>query len=427
MVAFWIGLPYLVRLLLLVLVGLVGGSLANYMIYRFAYFQPRAISPWGPLPEGVSRRGWLDRLPVLGWLGLRRESVVHGRGFWIRPLLIELLLPVVILWLYGFETQSGGLLPEELRFPPFLTGYEATATSIFFAHVLLLILMVAATFIDFDERTIPDIITIPGTWLALVLATITTDIYMPTSLVMGGVLRVIPTTFDSPWFTPDAWMSSQGLWTGLAIWSVWCFALADWRWSDALRRRRGLARAIRHFVDGLFHYGFWKVLAAMWLLGIVGIVGIWNLNGSAWLGLFTALVGLAVGGGVIWAIRIVATWALNMEAMGFGDVTLMAMIGAMVGWQAALLAFFLSPFAAILIVLIRYAITRDAYTPFGPYLCAGTALTVIGWDRLYSRWLADNLLLMGPMLLWFSLAMLGLMAFMLFVWRHLKMWLLRDR
>jgi prepilin signal peptidase PulO-like enzyme (type II secretory pathway) len=110
-----------------------------------------------------------------------------------------------------------------------------------------------------------------------------------------------------------------------------------------------------------------------------------------------------------------------MEAMGFGDVTLMAMIGAMVGWQAALIAFFLSPFAAIAIVLVRYAVTRDAYTPYGPYLCAGTLLTILNWDHFYNGWLASNLLMMGPMLLWLCVAMLGLMGVMLLVWRRIKM------
>ena len=427
MVAFWIGLPLGLRLPLLLLFGLAGGALANYVIYRFAYFNPRSISPWGPSADGIPPRRLSDRIPVLGWFELRRESSVHGRGFWIRPLLIELTLPLGILWLYSFETQAGGLLPEQLRYPQFLTGYESTATQIFFCHAVLLILMVAATFIDFDERTIPDIITIPGTLFALVLASITSEIFMPTTMVAGGMLQVIPTTFDAPWFAPQTWMSVRGLVVGLGVWSVWCFALADWRWSSALMRRRGLSSALRHFSNGLFHYGFWKVLAVMWCLGVLGIVWIWNVNGTAWLGLFSSLVGLAVGGGIIWAIRIVATWALNMEAMGFGDVTLMGMIGALIGWQAALIAFFLSPFAAIVIVLVRYVITRDAYTPFGPYLCAGTMLTILWWDRLYSSWLADNLLLMGPILLWLSLAMLGLMAVMLFVWRHLKIWLLRER
>jgi leader peptidase (prepilin peptidase)/N-methyltransferase len=178
----------------------------------------------------------------------------------------------------------------------------------------------------------------------------------------------------------------------------------------------------REFASAMDGY---ENMAAMWLVGVLGVVGIWRLNGPVWIGLFSSLVGLAVGGGVIWAIRIVATWALNMEAMGFGDVTLMAMIGAMIGWQGALIAFFLSPFAAIVIVLIRYIITRDAYTPFGPYLCAGTLMAIVGWDHFYQGWMADNLLLMGPMLLWLCLAMLGLMAFMLFVWRNIKLLFLR--
>ncbi|MDA9779100.1 A24 family peptidase, partial [Rubripirellula sp.] len=171
---------------------------------------------------------------------------------------------------------------------------------------------------------------------------------------------------------------------------------------------------------GVFHYGYWKILFIIWSIGTLGILVVWNWQGEHWHGLLTALVGMAVGGGVVWIIRIIATWALNVEAMGFGDVTLMAMIGAMVGWQAALVAFFLSPFAAILIVIGRYLVTRDAYTPFGPYLCAGTLATIIGWDRLYRLWLADNLLLLGSMLLWFSIAMLGLMAVMLMVWRQIK-------
>ena len=74
-----------------------------------------------------------------------------------------------------------------------------------------------------------------------------------------------------------------------------------------------------------------------------------------------------------------------------------------------------------MIVLVRYMITRDAYTPFGPYLCAGTLMTIIGWDRFYRLWLSENLLLLGPLLLWFSFAMLGLMAVMLLIWRQIKM------
>ncbi len=420
MIAFWIGLPIGLRLALLAVYGLLGGALANYLIYTFAYFNPRSISPWGQASEQAPDRKASDRMPVLGWLGLRREASLHGSGFWIRPLLIELALAIAVPALYWFETQTGGLLPAGIGNPAF---FEPRATQIFLAHAILVILMVAATFIDFDEKTIPDVITIPGTLIALIIASFTVFVFMPTSVALnGGGFSILPTTFNSPWFgAPAKWMTTTGLWTGIAIWSGWCFALADRRWSGVVLRRRGLSRAIEHFLNGMFHYGFWKVLVAMWLLGAIGISVVWNMGGNHWLGLFSALAGLAVGGGVVWAIRIVATWSLNMEAMGFGDVTLMAMIGAFIGWQAAIIAFFLSPFAAIVIVLVRYIVTRDAYTPFGPYLCAGTMLTILFWDGVYNNWLANNLRMMGPMLLWMCPTMLALMGFMLFVWRHLKM------
>ncbi len=444
-------------MILLALLGMLAGALANYVIYTFAYFNPRPISPWSSskaaiastsaasraasdkfgIRSTVEGRKWSDRIPVLGWWGLRRESEIHGRGFWLRPMLIEIAMAIAFPALHYFETRSGGLLPIGARFPLFIADFEPWAETIFIAHAILLTLMVAATFIDFDERTIPDIITIPGTWVGLIAGAITLNIFLPTSLPVGGPAQSLlpttfdspwlPTTFDSPWFKPGGpWMGNAGLRAGIGIWSVWCFALADRRWNGLILKRRGLSRTIKHFTAGLFRDGFWKALVAMWIFGGIAIIIVWNLGDDRWLGLFSSLVGLAVGGGVVWSIRIVASSAMNVEAMGFGDVTLMAMVGAFIGWQGAISAFFLAPFAAIAIVLIQFAITRDPQVPFGPYLCAGTMLTILNWDRVYNSWLAFNLQLIGPMLLWICIAMLGLMGVMLFVWRHIKMRLFAE-
>ncbi|MGB7324375.1 MAG: A24 family peptidase [Rubripirellula sp.] len=411
------------RMMILAVVGLLAGALANHIIYTFAYFDPRPISPWNVAHEKAPPRKLSDRLPFLGWLGLRRESEVHGRGFWVRPLLIELGMAVALPALYWFEAQSGGLLPVEARHPQMIAIFEPWASTMFISHAILLTLMVAATFIDFDEKTIPDIITIPGTWIGLVAGALSLNIFLPTAMPVGGAAESLKaTTFDSPWFQANGpWMGISGLRVGIAIWSVWCFALADRRWNGLLLKRRGFSRAVQHFTAGLFRDGLWKVLIAMWVVGVIAISIVWNMGGDHWLGLFSSLVGLAAGGGAVWAIRIIASAAMNVEAMGFGDVTLMAMVGAFIGWQGAISAFFLAPFAAIAIVLIQYVITRDPQVPFGPYLCAGTALTVLNWDRVYNSWLAVNLNLIGPMLLWICIAMLGLMGVMLFVWRHIKM------
>ena len=432
MLSIWLDLTFENRCVIVAVFGLFGGALANWMIYRFVYFNPRTISPWGPCPEGATPRTFWDRLPVFGWCFLRRESKWHGAGFWIRPLLIELGTAISLVWLFQFETQSGELLPAQMRLIQVLADFETYANSLFFAHAILFVLMVAATFIDFDERIIPDLITIPGTVLGLLLAaTLITGAdgasetlaFLPTvNFVQNSdVLTYRPTTFDAPWFSGDqTWFGERGLLWGLGIWTTWCFALCDRRWSGAILRRRGFRRAVKHFSNGLFHHTFWKVLFGLWIIGCVAVTAVWGIGEQYWLGLFTALVGLAAGGGAIWSIRIVATWALRMEAMGFGDVTLMAMIGAFVGWQAVLIAFFLSPFAAIVIVLLRYVITRDTQTPYGPYLCAGTMLTIVCWDGIYQDWLRANLLLFGSTLLWLCMAMLGLMAVMLFVWRLIK-------
>ena len=62
----------------------------------------------------------------------------------------------------------------------------------------------------------------------------------------------------------------------------------------------------------------------------------------SWAALLTALVGLVAGGGIVWVVRLIGAVALRREAMGFGDVTLMAMVGAFVGWQASLIVFFMT-------------------------------------------------------------------------------------
>ena len=91
--------PLWMRLAAVFLIGICLGSLVNWAIYTFAW-QPRWISPWSRPPQGAHPRRWQARLPLVGWFGLRHEASVHGRGFWIRPLLIDLGLGVALAALY---------------------------------------------------------------------------------------------------------------------------------------------------------------------------------------------------------------------------------------------------------------------------------------------------------------------------------------
>ena len=91
-------IPFPCRLVVLVVAGACAGSLANWAIYRLG-FRARPISPLSPPDPKAPRRRPFDRVPILGWLSLRRESELHGRGFWIRPMLVEVVMAAGLAWL----------------------------------------------------------------------------------------------------------------------------------------------------------------------------------------------------------------------------------------------------------------------------------------------------------------------------------------
>jgi leader peptidase (prepilin peptidase) / N-methyltransferase len=77
-----------------------------------------------------------------------------------------------------------------------------------------------------------------------------------------------------------------------------------------------------------------------------------DVTGLPWLdSLVDAVLGAMAGGGVVWFAGAAAELILKRPAMGGGDVKLLAAVGAVLGWKAAYLVFFLSPFAALVVAL----------------------------------------------------------------------------
>ncbi len=64
------------------------------------------------------------------------------------------------------------------------------------------------------------------------------------------------------------------------------------------------------------------------------------------------LLGYLIGGGVVWLVRIAGTLAFNKDAMGLGDVHIMAAVGAVMGWLDATLAFFLAAFVGLAVEIV---------------------------------------------------------------------------
>ncbi len=157
---------------------------------------------------------------------------------------------------------------------------------------------------------------------------------------------------------------------------------------------------------------------------LVLVLGIAVLSIVNWLGgvrlaaLESGMIGLAVSAGIVWFTRAGASLALGREAMGMGDVTLMAMVGIWLGWQPAVLIFFLATFIGLVHGLFQLVMHRENELPFGPSLCLAAVLVTLFWQFVWD-WasvLFDDVVQLGMVL---GLVVL-LTAVTLFLWRWMR-------
>jgi len=192
-------------------------------------------------------------------------------------------------------------------------------------QLTLLALLVVATAIDFDCYMIPDSITLPGTLIGLLGATIIGEVQI-------------------------------------------CHLWVDW--SVAIPQLRG------PYIPGWYDAHR-------------------NLHGLAW-----SLAGLITGAGLTWSARQISSLVLGQEAMGTGDVTLMAMIGSFLGWQATILVFLVAPLLGLTMGVFIRMVSGKTFLPYGPWLSIGAAVVLFNWGRL---WEQTRLIFSD----WLSIATLG--------------------
>jgi len=107
-----------------------------------------------------------------------------------------------------------------------------------------------------------------------------------------------------------------------------------------------------------------------------------------------ALIGAAAASGLLWLVAEGYFRARGREGMGLGDVKMMAMAGAFLGLQRALLTILLGSLLGSVIGLAVIAIARkgrDLELPFGTFLGAGAMLVVffgspaLAWYRAFAH------------------------------------------
>ncbi len=255
------------------------GSFLNVVAHRLplglSVVRPRSRCPACRTPVRA-----IDNLPVVSWVLLRgRCRGCKGAISWRYPAVEALVGALAAYVVYAIVLRSAAP-PGDLA-PWFHAG----------AVFLVTAAMTAAALIDIDHRILPDSITIPGMWIAPVLAALVPELTL-------GAGR------DVPWPLPGACPER-------------------------------LAAAV---------------------VGVAGIV---------------------VGAGLVWSLGAVGSRVFGKEAMGFGDVKYLGMIGGAVGPAGAVLTLVVAAFAGSVGGLLRLALTRDRYIPFGPFLAIGGFVALV--------------------------------------------------
>lgn len=425
--AITLALPWVTQLVFIVAVGCSIGSLINVLVYRL----PRGIgvvTPPSACPQCDTRLTWRENIPVLGWLLLRGRC-----RFCKNPISPE--YPIVEAFtglLFGFAYALWYLVPSHGTFlgvawgaatPEWATNGLADSWPIALVALTALACLLAMTLVDAKTFTIPLVLA----WVPAIVAVVALTLHALTLELLRGPFESYAASTSTRWFfqNGDAWRCAAG-W----LWSLPTPTLSDWRLigisigataglgvSLALVRFKLIGRSFDDYeawekktlaeqeasgesADDADNPAMWvqypharremiKELAFLGPVSILAMAGGWLVprmvpsatDAPLWLAVLSGvLLGYLVGGGVVWAVRILGSLAFGKEAMGIGDVHLMAAVGACFGWIDAVLGFFTAAFVALAWAVLGAVVGGKVQRamPFGPFLAVGAVLVFLG-------------------------------------------------
>jgi leader peptidase (prepilin peptidase)/N-methyltransferase len=124
--------------------------------------------------------------------------------------------------------------------------------------------------------------------------------------------------------------------------------------------------------------------------GVLGLILAPFVSGIT---LMEAALGVLVGVGILWGVAKLGTWLFKKEAMGGGDIKMMGMVGAFLGYQGVLLTIFLGALLGS-VVFGPISWKTGKLVPFGIFLAVGAAVAY-AWGDAIVQWYATNFLMMS--------------------------------
>lgn len=93
-------------------------------------------------------------------------------------------------------------------------------------------------------------------------------------------------------------------------------------------------------------------------------------------------LGILIGAGIVYLTGTVGDFIFKKESMGGGDVKLLAMIGAFLGYKQALLTFFMAPFFGLGIGVYVLIKKKDHTIPYGPFLSLAAFVSIFWYNDI---------------------------------------------
>lgn len=388
--SFWI--------LFLFLFGACIGSFLNVVICRMPRGESIVLPGSHCLACGRSIR-WHDNIPLLSWVILRGRCRFCGVSISPRYLIIEFLTAVLVVGLYV------ALYMLHLREN---TGEFLDSWPFFVAHAALLCGLLACSVIDIRYWLVP----LEVCWFVSAVGIVSNtlspvpNLVPPVNPTLGGIcvgasvglvlanllLRrgwILPSFIDAEG-RPDNPMDhppvpldepppspkqEKAKPKQVAITSA-----------HGVNPRREILREVLFLLPVLLGGATAWAMLTYWPTARQGWLDLHALAGGRvglhLHGLFGSVFGFFVGGGLIWAMRIFGTLGFGKEAMGLGDVHLMAAVGAVTGWIVPTMAFFLAPIFGLLWALYLLARRGQVELPYGPWLSAGALAAILLHDPI---------------------------------------------
>lgn len=326
--------------------GAIIGSFLNVCIVRMPHGKS-IVFPSSHCVHCQKGIAWHDNIPLVSYLLLAGRCRHCKKSISFRYFLVELVTAISFLLFYRYFGLQIVLLP----------------------YLIMLSGFIVATFVDFEHRIIPDEISIGGTIVGVISSLFIPQLHQQTVFWKGGLWSLI------------GLLAGGGAIYIMGVLGNVIIPRSKRKIDNVLKEE--FLQVMNPIAKEEFE-GVWKELERSGYTVIKGesadvLDTFWNIKHANDLNFGPDFAHL----------KKKVYKVLRMDTMGGGDVKLMAMVGAFMGWQAALLSFFLAPFFGAMYGMFEKLRTKESTIAYGPFLVLGALISLFKGNEII-RWIASG-------------------------------------